>query len=373
MSDDRPDIAVLISYGGHGGVERMVNHLITGLIAFGCRIDVLVLRRGGGHYAGLPRGAQVHHLGTVHTALAVPGLVRYLRRRRPRALLAAKDRAGRAALCARALARVPTRVYLRLGNTLSELMAGKSRLRRTLRYRPIRYWYPRADGIVAVSQGVADDVAAISGLPVERIRVIRNPAVGPDLDRLAATGLDHPWFAGDRGPVMLGVGRLTGQKDFPTLLRALARVSQRLDARLVILGEGKERGALESLARKLGVDHRLDLPGFVDNPYAWMQHADLFILSSAWEGSPNVLAEALYLGTPVVATDCRSGPREVLDDGRYGPLVPVGDDAALATAIEATLADPLPADTLREAVREYTRERSTLHYLEVMGIEPGVH
>jgi glycosyltransferase involved in cell wall biosynthesis len=261
-------------------------------------------------------------------------------------------------------------VVIRIGNTLSESLAGRGFLRSVLRYWPIRRWYPHADAIIAVSCGVAEDVVVTSGVDPDRVHVVRNPVVGPDLDRLAEAAPDHEWLHPRNGPVLLGVGRLTRQKDFPTLLRALARVRERTAVRLVVLGEGEDRERLQQLAGELGVAGAVDFHGFVDNPYGWMRRADLFVLSSAWEGSPNALTEALYLGTPVVSTDCRSGPREVLADGRYGPLVPVGDDTALARAIEATLADPLPASTLREAVREYTRERSTLHYLKVMGIEP---
>lgn len=364
-------MAVLLSYSGDGGVERMMNALIAGMLESGHPVDVLVLKRRGGHYAAIPEGANVIPLGTDHAAMAVPALVRYLRATRPSALLAAKDRAGRAALRARHRAGVPTRVIVRIGNTLSESLAGRGWLRSLLRYWPIRRWYPRADAIVAVSRGVADDVVATSGADPARVHVVRNPVVSPELERLAANEPTHAWFDEPDSSVLLGVGRLTRQKDFPTLLRALSRVRERTAARLIVLGEGEDRAELERLAGELGLADAVDFHGFVDNPYGWMRRADLLVLSSAWEGSPNVLTEALYLGVPVVATDCRSGPREVLDDGRYGPLVPVGDDAALARAIEATLAKPLPASTLREAVREYTRERSTLHYLEVMGVEPG--
>jgi len=367
-TDRRPHIVVLISYSGDGGVERMMNALIAGMLDAGQQVDVLVLRQQGGHFACIPDGANVIPLGTDHAALAGRALVRYLRRARPRALLAAKDRAGRAALRARRRAGVPTRVVIRIGNTLSESLAGRGFLRSLLRYGPIRRWYPNADAIIAVSRGVADDVVVTSGVDPDRVHVVPNPVVGPELDRLAEAPPDHQWLRSRDAPVLLGVGRLTRQKDFPTLLRALARVRERTAVRLVVLGEGEDRERLQQLAAELGVTEAVDFPGFVDNPYGWMRNADLFVLSSAWEGSPNALTEALYLGTPVVSTDCRSGPREVLADGHYGPLVPVGDDTALARAIEATLADPLPAATLREAVRDYTRERSTRHYLEVMGV-----
>jgi glycosyltransferase involved in cell wall biosynthesis len=255
---------------------------------------------------------------------------------------------------------------LRIGNTLSESLAGRSALRRWLRYRPIRRLYPLADAIVAVSRGVADDVVAIAGVDPERVHVIANPVIRPGLAEGAEERPDHPWLRERDRPVLLAVGRLTRQKDFPTLLRAFARVLAERPVRLVILGEGEDRAALLRLAAELGVDDALDMPGFVANVHAWMAHADLFVLSSAWEGSPNALTEALYLGAPVVSTDCRSGPREILDGGRVAPLVPVGDDAALARAIVNTLHTRPEPGTLQAAAAEYTLERSAARYLGLL-------
>jgi len=158
----------------------------------------------------------------------------------------------------------------------------------------------------------------------------------------AQAPLDHPWFRPGQPPLLLAVGRLQMQKDYPTLIRAFAQVRQSRRARLLILGEGKERLMLEALIKKLGLEEDVSLPGFVMNPYAYMARASLFVLSSRWEGLPTVLIEALCCGTPVVSTDCPSGPREILRDGQYGQLVPVAQADALAKAIETTLADKAP-------------------------------
>jgi len=171
-------------------------------------------------------------------------------------------------------------------------------------------------------------------------------------------------------PSLSGAGRLTRQKDFATLIHAFALLNARRPARLIILGEGRMRGELEALASELSIADRVALPGYVQNPHAWMAKAALFVLSSRWEGSPNVLTEALALGTPVVSADCPSGPREVLAGGRYGPLVPMGEPLALAEALATTLARPLPADTLREAVAEYHASLSAARYLEALGLGP---
>ncbi len=348
----------------------MVLNLVRELARLGLVIDLVLIREESGHLADLPPGVNIVRLGTRHSALSVKPLARYLASRRPPVLLAAKDRAGRAALTARKKSGVETRIFIRLGTTLSEALEGRSLLRKWLRYRPMRRLYPLADGIIAVSQGVADDVKAITGVDDKRMHVIRNPVITPGLEARAAEPAPHPWLTDGGDPIVMGMGRLTRQKDFPTLMRAFARLRERTPARLVILGEGSDRDSLSALARELGIHDALLMPGFQPNPYAWLSRSRLYVLSSLWEGSPNALTEAMALGIPVVSTDCRSGPREVLDGGRFGALVPTGDPAALAEAMACTLSTPLPRETLMAAVQEYRADTSALRYLQVMGLAP---
>ncbi|MGD2064689.1 MAG: glycosyltransferase, partial [Nitrospirota bacterium] len=307
-------------------------------------------------------------LGVRHSAVAVPSLVRYLRRERPDAVLAAKDRAIRAAALARRLAGWRGRLVGRLGTNLTASLEGRSPLARMARLAPMPLFYRKVDRIIAISDGVAEDARRTTKVPEARITVVRNPVVSPRLTELAASPCPHRWLEDGGDPVILGAGRLTRQKDFATLVRAFARLNVDRPARLVILGEGRQRDMLEALAGELGVADRVMLPGFDPNPYAWMARARLFVLSSRWEGLGSVLVEALALGTPAVATDCPSGPREILADGRYGPLVPVGDDTTLATAMGATLDAPLAAAVLREAVAEYTVEAATRAYLAALDL-----
>jgi glycosyltransferase involved in cell wall biosynthesis len=229
----------------------------------------------------------------------------------------------------------------------------------------IRRFYPWANSIVAVSKGVADDLAQTAGLPRERIQVIYNPVVTPELREKAQTPLDHPWFKPGQPPVLLAVGRMSPQKDFPTLIRAFARVRQTRPAKLLILGEGKERPGLETLVRQLGLGQDVSLPGFVTNPYPYMARTSLFVLSSRWEGLPGVLIEALYCGAPIIATDCPSGPTEILADGRYGQLVPVGDVTALARAIETTLVSKTP-DPPPESWRPFELKTVVNQYINML-------
>jgi glycosyltransferase involved in cell wall biosynthesis len=346
----------------------MIVNLIRGFLDLGQSVDLLMVRDQSPHILRLPPEVNLVRLGTDHTFLALPVLARYLREHRPAALLAAKDRAGRTAVLARLLARTDTRIVMRLGTNLSAAMVDRSALARRLRYRPIRWLYPRIDRIVAVSEGVAEDTAAIARLPPERIGVIRNPVITSELPVLAEESCGHRWLQPGQPPVIVGAGRFQRQKDFPTLIRAFARVRAERLCRLIILGEGGDQAKLERLIAALELTAYIDLPGFQSNPYPFLARADLFVLSSAWEGSPNVLTEAMALGTPVVSTDCPSGPRELLDGGRYGPLVTVGDADALAKAISATLDHHLPPEELKAAVAEYAQDVSARSYLKALGV-----
>lgn len=363
-------LAVLVSFSGEGGVERMVLNLVEAIAARGVAVDLLAIRADSAHLAALPAGVRRIDLGVRHHALAVPPLARYLARERPAALLAAKDRAIRAAVLARALAGTPCRIVGRLGTHLSAALEGRDALRRWLRTAPMRRLYAGVEHLVCVSDGVREDAARLTGLPAARLSVVRNPVITPRLAQLACLPPEPPLPADPGQPLIVAAGRLTVQKDFTTLLHAFALLRRMRPARLAILGEGRERAALSALATALGVADAVLLPGFLPNPWAWMARAQLFALSSRWEGSPNVLTEAMALGVPVVATDCPSGPRELLAGGLHGPLVPVGDAAALAAAMHATLDHPPAPDALRAAVADYSAEAASARYLQLLGLVP---
>jgi glycosyltransferase involved in cell wall biosynthesis len=237
----------------------------------------------------------------------------------------------------------------------------------------IRRNYLAADAVVAVSEGVADDLAAHFGIPRDRISVVHNPVVSGSLKEKAAAPIDHPWLASGAPPVVLSAGRLHPTKDYPTLIRSFARLRQVREARLLILGSGKNdeetarrRAELIELAAELGVSEDVDLPGFVPNPLPYMARAAVFVLSSLWEGFGNVLVEALACGCPVVSTDCPSGPAEILDHGRYGRLVPVGDDSAMAEAMLTVLRNPPDRDVLRARGALFTVDRAVDAYLDLL-------
>lgn len=238
-------------------------------------------------------------------------------------------------------------------------------MRRLLRCT-LGFVYPWADHVIAVSKGVAHEVQRLTGLPDDRVTTIYNPVVGPYIRRLAAQPVDHPWVADTQVPLILAVGRLTPQKDYPTLIHAFARVRYVRAAHLVILGEGRQRHKLEKRVHQLGLDADVALLGHVDNPFAWMSRAAVLVLSSAWEGLPGVLIEALACGCPVVSTDCPSGPREILEHGAFGPLVPVHDDRMLAAAILTVLAAPPDRDKFLRRAEDFRIDAGVDAYLGVL-------
>jgi glycosyltransferase involved in cell wall biosynthesis len=333
---DRTKIAIFAPSMAGGGAERGAVKLAEGLVRRGFDVDLVLAAAKGPRLEEIPAEVRLVDLRARRVVGSLPGLVRYLRREKPQGLASVLDHANIVALWARKLGRYPGRVVVIEQNTLSEAaLNGKTRRDRIMP-RLVRRFYPWADYVVGVSEGVTEDLAQIIGLPSDKLRVISNPIVAADIGELAGAPVDHEWF--DRGePVFVAAGRLQPQKDFPTLLRAFARVRSTRPTRLVILGEGPERGRLEALVEELELMTDVALPGETANPYAYMARSIAFILSSRWEGLPTVLIEAMSCGAPVIATDCPSGPREILADGRYGALVPVGDVAALAAAMEAAL------------------------------------
>jgi glycosyltransferase involved in cell wall biosynthesis len=226
--------------------------------------------------------------------------------------------------------------------------------------------YRLADRIVAVSKGVADNLADLLQLNRSRISVIYNPVVDTGFFERAAEPVRIPWRGDHKGKLLISVGRHVPQKDPATLLRAVALVSRDRDVRLMVLGCGPQMKALRDLSVDLRIDDRVALLGFVLNPLPYIRAADLLVLSSCWEGLPSVLIESMALGTPVVSTRCPFGPEEVLQNGRLGALTPVGDAQALADAIHRTLEDPVPAAALEKAAREYNASTVATEYLRVL-------
>lgn len=387
-------LAIFIrSLEGGGGAERMMVSLARGFAERGHRVDLVLGVARGGFLEEVPGSVRIVELGRGSILRAVPGylrdpanarklapafrnviphwvlgcvpkLVGYLGRERPDAMLSALNYSNIAALWAKRLSDVPTRLIVSERNTVSR----RAQVRRRNRSLPslAAHFYPWADGISAVSDGVADDLARCAGIPRERIATTYNPVVSPRIFEQAMEPLDDPWFLEDGIPVILAAGKLKAQKGFDTLIDAFSILRRRRKARLVILGEGELRRMLVRRARRQGVENDVSFPGFVENPFRYMASASAFVLSSRWEGLPAVLIQAMACGCPVVSTDCPSGPREILDGGRYGKLVPVDDAAAMTRAIAATLEATRDPWGLERRARKYSIDRSVERYLDLM-------
>ncbi|MBL0351760.1 MAG: glycosyltransferase [Dechloromonas sp.] len=359
-------IAILLPDLRGGGAERVAVNLANTFVQRGYAVDMVLLSATGEFLSELLPEVRVVDLKVRRIRWAIFPLVRYLRSARPTVVLACMWPLTVAVMWARFLARVPMRAVVAEHTTWSrsELLE-----RPTVEWQicsSMRRFFPKADGIVAVSGGAADDLARLAGLDRAAISAIYNPIVGEALARPTATPSEpQAWCAGAHRRI-LAVGTLKKIKDYATLLKAFAMLRQRLDVRLLILGEGDCRLALEAQARELAIADSVSMPGFVKDPMPYYRQADLFVLSSTGEGFGNVIVEALAAGTPVVSTDCPSGPREILRDGKYGLLVPVGDAHALAKAMAASLTLQHDRDALMARAQHFTIDKAADQYLALL-------
>lgn len=359
-------IALFTPSLGGGGAERVMLHLAHGFASRGYAVDMVTATARVDYQMEFPPGMHWVNLGAAGALASLPRLTAYLRRERPCVLLATQSHANIVALWANRFAGKRSRLVIREANMVT---SPAKRWRAIFLPLLSRWFYPWADGIVAVSNGVADDMSINLGIPRARIVTIYNSVMMQELMEMAGQTPDHPWFREGAMPVIVSAGRLTRQKDFATLIRAFSILRKRKEARLMILGEGELRGELERLVGELGLSGDVQLPGFSPNPYACMSRAAVYVLSSAWEGMPNSLIEALALGTPLVAADCRSGPREILEEGRYGKLVPVGDAEAMAAAILEVLDGMCGAKPGAEALFRFDPDYCVDQYIKILGCD----
>jgi glycosyltransferase involved in cell wall biosynthesis len=313
---------------GGGGAERVILALLDPLRRLGATITLLLHRHHGALAAMVADDVRVIAFNSRRTANDLLPIARYLRQERPDALLANLHHNNVIAMMAKAISMSKTRVYICQHSILSQEVAQSQ-----YRIIPKLYHYmePLAAGIVAVSDGTADDFATMCRIRRNRVTTIYNPVITSDFSTKMQQSIDHPWL--DCKPLFVAAGRLAPEKDYPTLLHAFARLHH--SARLLILGDGPEKPKLESLVRELAIADRVCFVGFVANPLPYMRSATTFVLCSVYEGFGNAIVEALGCGTPVISTDC-PGPAEILAGGRYGTLVPIGDRRALADAMAAS-------------------------------------
>lgn len=349
-----------------GGVERVMLHLASGFTSHGLSVDIVVANSSGPLKNEIPCGVHLVDLQASRVLFTLPQLAGYLRQTQPDVILSAKDYQNIVTLLAMKIARYKGKVIVTNHIDISADWAWNKSFKSRLIPYFVRYTYPWATYIVTVSRGARQSLARVIGLPAERITVIYNPVISSEMLVKSEEPLNHSWFAPGEPPVILSAGRLTQQKDYPTLINAFAIVREKHKARLVILGDGEDRKKLEKLVEKLGLIGEVDLPGFVENPYKFMKRAAVFVLSSLWEGLPTALIEAMALGCPVISTNCPSGPVEILEAGKWGLLVPVGDVDRLAKAILQVFESPPDREELRRRGLEFSVDRAVQRYLELI-------
>ena len=352
-----PTISLFLPSLDGGGAERVFVQLANEFSALGLSVDMVLAAARGPYLAEVAPGVRIVDLQAPGVLRSLPKLARYLREQRPEALLSALDHANITAIAACKIANTGIRCAISMRSVPSAVYGEEKRaLRRWLMPRLMRASYRLADRVIANSQSVAADLLQKIRVPAGKLRVIYNPLDLDSIRRLGGQAIDNEWLKQRDAPLLLAVGRLDVLKDFPTLIRAFAIVRSRCDCRLAILGEGPDRQLLEKLVAELHLSKDVHFTGFINNPFAWMRRADLIVCSSLTEGCPNALMQALACGTAIVSTDCVGGCSEILEGGKWGRLVPIGDVQALADSILATLRGGERPDGRRRAADFAIRE-----------------
>lgn len=369
MTSERTDVAVLFSaFSLRAGVGTSMINLADGLARKGYSVDVVVTGPRSEPPDWVHERVRMVGLGQRRLRRSLGPMTRYLRTSRPRAVISAGERPNMLAWIAGRLAGAKARLVFTCRGAVSEYFGGWQKVRMQA---CVRHFYPRADAVVGISEGVSEDIRRLMGRHGVRVRTIYNPVVGASFERLGGGVCDGTGAEPDSPPLVVGAGRLVHDKNFESLLRAFAIARPEREMRLVILGEGPLRSRLESLAQQLGVAEEVEMPGFVVNPFAYFRRAAVFVLSSRLEGFANVVVEAMACGCPVVATDCPHGPREALADGQYGELVAFDDDPAIAAGILDAIDGAQDRRALIGRAMAFRVESQVEAYAELLGIEPG--
>ena len=348
-----------------GGAEKVNLILAEELSSRGYTIEMVLMRREGELLDEVSSCAHVVDLAALQMRNVPRAFASYLRESKPDVVLANMWPLTSMCVIAAKLARTETRIVVSDHSMLSHSYADKGALHAMALRASLFLTYRMAAARVAVSSGVADDLSKLSGIARNRFQVIFNPISRGFTEEISPAAAERFWgdFSGKR---ILSVGSFKPVKNHMLLVRACAKIVDSVDARLMLLGDGPLLEDIERVIRSEGVDDKVLLPGFFPDPRPFYASADLFVLSSNHEGFGNVIVEALACGLPVVSTDCPSGPSEILGNGKYGSLVPVGDADALATAIGEALAKPCDKEMLRARAQDFTQAIVADHYLKII-------
>lgn len=363
-SGGRTRVVVFRTELAHGGADRVAINLLRAFDRAKIEPILLLMRRRGVLLDDVPVDVPVHSLDVQHLRAAVGALRRKLRWLDPDVFFSLDSGGNIPAVIAHLLNGHRSKLVLSERSILWNAGVTAKRAVQVLLKAGL---YASADRVTAVSAGVRDDLVSRLGLPDKKVVVIENPMVTSDMEHLADVPVEDPWFAESPVAVILAVGRLVVAKDYPTLLRAFARVRARRPSRLAILGVGPLHNDLLALAQCLGIADHVRFLGFDKNPYRYMARCAVYVLSSSNEGMPGTLIQAMACGAAVIATNCPAGPAEIIRaPGRDGVLVPVGDDVALAEAIDALLGDPRRRASLgieaRASVSRFHARTATASY-----------
>lgn len=364
----KPIVAIFVPTLMIGGAEKSLVKLANGLSTRGWTIHLLLMSKVGPLVDEVGADVEIVDLGCASYRQAVFVLARYYREHRPAVILTSLYATGLAAIAARMLSSQKPKVIIGAHNSLRAKASRPDNVKDRFLLMPLcRLLFPKADGFIPVSTGLALELERLLGLPKGRICTIYNPVVTPELVARAGETVSHPWLDQPRQGqfrTIVSVGRLVEQKGFDVLLEALAIARKSMDCRLIIVGGGPLQADLQAQAQRLGLQDVVDLVSWQENPFKFVARADLFVLSSRWEGLANVLIEALACGCPVVATNCNYGPDEILEGGKHGALAAVDDPDDLASKILGALR----VDT-RQASGDVARKSRSLDFTVEAAVE----
>ncbi|MCK5373853.1 MAG: glycosyltransferase [Alphaproteobacteria bacterium] len=356
-------ISLFIPDFEEGGAQKMMVNLANSLAEKSVSVDLVVACNQGSFNNLVNTNVNVVPLDCARTLHALPKLVRYINSEKPDVIISALYHANVICLAAKCLSKKSrTKFIVTERNHLSSKIKNSNSVKDKILLPAIKFLYPKADSVIAISKGVMDDVVELCALNDDKISYIHNPVVTPSFEKEIKSHSEL-LFPDSTLPLIIASGRLVEQKDYPTMLKAMALILKKKPANLAILGKGPLQKELAALSKELGIENNVTFKDFVENPLSYMKQADIFLMTSAWEGFGNVLVEALYCGLSIVATDCPSGPAEILDNGKYGYLTNVGDEIDISNAVLKVMESPFDKEQQKKRAMKFTTDSISDKYL----------